>query len=73
MRATQVALHSSIQKSFVIARLVRATHFVFGKRKLDRPDKPGNDGVLFEKYCKTQLGGPHSADHDSAFADRVAN
>jgi quinoprotein glucose dehydrogenase len=30
----------------VIARLVRATHFLFGKNKLGRPDEPGDDDFL---------------------------
>jgi hypothetical protein len=44
MRATQVTKTQFLQKNVVITRLVRVIHFSsLGKRKLDCPDKPGND------------------------------
>ena len=38
-------LNGFIRKT-VIARLVRATHFLSEQNKLGRPDKPGDDGYL---------------------------
>jgi hypothetical protein len=34
----------------VIARFMRATQFVFPKRKMGCPDKPGNDDLGVNKF-----------------------
>jgi hypothetical protein len=48
MRATQVIVELNIILSIVIARLVRATQFLFFEKvKMGHPDKPGDDGVWF--------------------------
>jgi hypothetical protein len=49
-----------------MAALVAAIHFPeatqnkFRFWKMDHPDEPGDDGICFEKACRTHLGGPLS-------------
>ena len=65
-RATQ--LTSSLLHPFILvmAALVAAIHFPETEQncsrfwKMDGPDEPGHDDLLFKNLCRTQLGGPLS-------------